>query len=167
MPPFSEHRHSDGTPNSPNDTLMVDQTIILIPARSRGIHLITKLIVGQLPQLPECGLLHLHILHTSAGLTINENYDPDVRRDLNTILDHIVPEGKPYYAHTIEGDDDMPAHAKSTLVGASVTIPIRNHQLCLGTWQGIYLCEFRDNGGDRSIVATIVGDNKPSGDFLI
>lgn len=137
---------------------MVSQSTIIIPQKSRGCHLITEFIVGQLPQLPDVGLLHLHILHTSAALTINENYDPDVRRDLTAILDHLVAERQPFYTHTLEGDDDMPAHAKASLIGPSLTIPVRGHRLCLGTWQGIYLCEFRDCGGDRSIVATVIGE---------
>ncbi len=137
---------------------MISQTEINIPAHHRGCHLITELIVGQLPQLPERGLLHLHILHTSAALTLNENYDPDVRRDLDAILDHIVPERQHYFTHTLEGDDDMPAHAKAALIGPSLTIPISRHRLRLGTWQGIYLCEFRNNGGPRRVVATIIGE---------
>ncbi|MBQ4292363.1 MAG: YjbQ family protein [Muribaculaceae bacterium] len=137
---------------------MISQTEINIPAHHRGCHLITELIVGQLPQLPERGLLHLHILHTSAALTLNENYDPDVRHDLDAILDHIVPERQHYFTHTLEGDDDMPAHAKAALIGPSLTIPISRHRLRLGTWQGIYLCEFRNNGGPRRVVATIIGE---------
>ena len=137
---------------------MISQTEINIPAHHRGCHLITELIVGQLPQLPERGLLHLHILHTSAALTLNENYDPDVRRDLDAILDHIVPERQHYFTHTLEGDDDMPAHAKAALIGPPLTIPISRHRLRLGTWQGIYLCEFRNNGGPRRVVATIIGE---------
>ena len=137
---------------------MISQTEINIPAHHRGCHLITELIVGQLPQLPERGLLHLHILHTSAALTLNENYDPDVRHDLDAILDHIVPERQHYFTHTLEGDDDMPAHAKAALIGLSLTIPISRHRLRLGTWQGIYLCEFRNNGGPRRVVATIIGE---------
>ena len=137
---------------------MISQTEINIPAHHRGCHLITELIVGQLPQLPERGLLHLHILHTSAALTLNEHYDPDVRHDLAAILDHIVPERQHYFTHTLEGDDDMPAHAKAALIGPSLTIPISRHRLRLGTWQGIYLCEFRNNGGPRRVVATIIGE---------
>ena len=143
---------------------MIEQSILTIPAHKRGCHLITKFIVGQLPPLPDCGLLHLHILHTSAALTSNENYDPDVRRDLDSILDHVVPERQPYYTHTLEGDDDMPAHAKTSLIGTSLTIPVRDHHLCLGTWQGIYLCEFRDYGGDRQVVATVIGENQSNND---
>lgn len=125
--------------------------------RSRGFHLITEEILRNLSPLPEIGILHLFIKHTSAGLSINENADPDVQVDLNSIFDRLVKEREPYYAHTYEGDDDMPAHAKATLVGSSVTIPITNGRLNMGVWQGIYLCEFRNRGGGRKIVATIIG----------
>ena len=104
------------------------------------------------------GLLHLFIKHTSAGLSINENADPDVRMDMESIFNHLVKEREPYYQHTLEGNDDMPAHAKSSIIGTSVTIPITNGKLNLGTWQGIYLCEFRDYGGNRRMVATISGE---------
>lgn len=134
---------------------MIQQIELRLQARRRGCHLITGEILQQLPFLSETGLLNLFVKHTSCGLSINENADPDVRTDLAQILDHIVPENQPYYEHTLEGADDMPAHAKSTLTGVSLTIPITHHHLNLGTWQGIYLCEFRDYGGARSIVATI------------
>lgn len=127
--------------------------------RTRGIHLVTREIVSHLGVLPRIGLLHLFIKHTSASLSINENADPDVRRDMESIFNHLVPEREPYYQHTLEGDDDMPAHAKSTIIGASLTIPITRSQLNLGTWQGIYLCEHRDYGGARRIVATITGED--------
>ena len=124
---------------------------------SRGCHLITDLILAALPRrLPDAGLLNLFVKHTSCGLTINENADPDVRSDLDRILDHLVPENQPYYDHTLEGSDDMPAHAKSTLSGVSLNIPITDGRLNLGIWQGIYLCEYRDHGGPRAIVATII-----------
>ena len=106
--------------------------------------------------LPAAGLLNIFVKHTSCALAINENADPDVRADMNRILDHLVPENQPYYEHTLEGADDMPAHAKSALFGVSLTIPISDHRLNLGTWQGIYLCEFRDYGGPRRIVLTVV-----------
>lgn len=122
----------------------------------RGFHLVTEEIVRNLPPLPEAGLLHLFIKHTSAALTINENADPDVQADLEAIFNCLVKEREPYYIHVYEGDDDMPAHAKSSLVGASVTIPITDRRLNLGTWQGIYLCEFRNRGGARRLVATIL-----------
>lgn len=105
--------------------------------------------------LPHTGLLNIFVRHTSCGLTINENADPDVQTDLDSILDRLVPENQPYYEHTTEGADDMPAHAKSSLTGVSLTVPIINGRLGLGTWQGIYLCEFRNYGGPRTIVATI------------
>jgi secondary thiamine-phosphate synthase enzyme len=134
---------------------MILQTEFKLTPKTRGFHLITNEIVKNLPDLPETGLLHLFIRHTSAGLTINENADPDVRLDLESIFSRLVRERESYYIHTPEGDDDMPAHAKSVLVGASVIIPITGHRLNLGTWQGIYLCEFRNHGGERQIVATV------------
>ena len=122
----------------------------------RGCHLITDEITRLLTNpLPKYGLLNVFVKHTSCGLTINENADPDVRTDMDNILDNIVPENEPYYNHTMEGADDMPAHAKSSLIGVSLTIPITNGRLNLGTWQGIYLCEFRDYGGERSIVLSV------------
>ena len=129
-----------------------------LQSRRRGFHLITGEILRNLPPLPEVGLLHLFIKHTSAGLSINENADPDVRMDMESIFNHLVKEREPYYQHTLEGNDDMPAHAKSSIIGTSVTIPITNGKLNLGTWQGIYLCEFRDCGGNRRMVATISGE---------
>ena len=112
----------------------------------------------QLPALPETGVINLLIKHTSAALALNENADPDVRRDLRAIFDRMVPENAPYYLHTDEGPDDMPSHAKSVIVGSTLTLPVTDRRLNLGTWQGIYLCEFRDYGGPRSIVATVIGD---------
>ena len=129
-----------------------------LQSRKRGFHLITGEILRNLPPLPEVGLLHLFIKHTSAGLSINENADPDVRMDMESIFNHLVKEREPYYQHTLEGNDDMPAHAKSSIIGTSVTIPITNGKLNLGTWQGIYLCEFRNYGGNRRMVATISGE---------
>ena len=129
-----------------------------LQSRRRGFHLITGEILRNLPPLPEVGLLHLFIKHTSAGLSINENADPDVRMDMESIFNHLVKEREPYYQHTLEGNDDMPAHAKSSIIGTSVTIPITNGKLNLGTLQGIYLCEFRDYGGNRRMVATISGE---------
>ena len=135
---------------------MITQTEFKLTPKSRGCHLVTGEIMQHLPsQLPEWGILNLFVKHTSCGLTINENADPDVRTDMANRFDHIVPEREPYYVHTFEGDDDMPAHAKSTLTGVSLTIPITGGRLNLGRWQGVYLCEFRDYGGSRSIVATI------------
>ena len=136
---------------------MVQQHAFTLRPRSRGFHLVTDEIVRNLPPLPRAGLLHLFIRHTSAGLSINENADPDVRQDLGAIFDRLVRERESYYTHTLEGDDDMPAHAKSALVGVDLTIPIIGGRLGLGTWQGIYLCEFRNRASGRSIVATIIG----------
>jgi len=136
---------------------MIQQIDISLPAFSRGYHLIDELVLRQLPPLPKIGIFHLFIKHTSAGLTINENADSSVRVDFESIFNKIVPENEPYLTHTLEGADDMPAHIKSTLVGASISIPITNHRLNLGTWQGIYLCEFRNYGGKRQLVATIYG----------
>lgn len=137
---------------------MIEQTEFALAPRRRGIHLVTGDILRQLPVLPRKGLLNLLVKHTSAALALNENSDPDVRHDLNEIFNRLVPENAPYYLHTLEGDDDMPAHAKSVMVGASLTIPITDGRLNLGTWQGIYLCEFRDYGGSRKIVATVIGE---------
>ena len=134
---------------------MIQQIEIVLPSFRRGYHLITHLIEDQLPELPLKGIINIFIQHTSAGLTINENADPTVRSDFETVFNKLVPEGDRDYIHTFEGDDDMPAHIKSSLVGQSVTIPITNHRLNLGTWQGIYLCEFRNHGGKRRLIMTI------------
>ncbi|HOI87241.1 MAG TPA: secondary thiamine-phosphate synthase enzyme YjbQ [Lentimicrobium sp.] len=134
---------------------MIKQKEIILPPFSRGFHLITDLVERELGSLPEAGLLHLFIRHTSAGLCINENADPSVLSDFETMFNRLVPEGLSVYTHTAEGEDDMPAHIKSVLAGAGVTIPVTNSRLNLGTWQGIYLCEFRNRGGSRRIVATI------------
>ncbi|NPD91605.1 secondary thiamine-phosphate synthase enzyme YjbQ [Xylanibacter muris] len=137
---------------------MIQQVEFRLKERHRGCHIVTREILEHLPHpLPETGLLNLFVRHTSCALSINENADPDVRGDMEKILNHIVRENEPYYDHTFEGADDMPAHAKSSLFGVSLTIPITRRQLNLGTWQGIYLCEFRDYGGPRSIVATVYG----------
>jgi len=135
---------------------MIKQTEIILPSFGRGFHLITRLIEEKLPELPKEGLLHLIIQHTSAGLSLNENADPTVRNDFETIFNKLIPEGSKDYVHTFEGMDDMPAHIKSSITGHTVSIPITNYQLNLGTWQGIYLCEFRNRGGNRRIVATIL-----------
>ncbi len=137
---------------------MVEQTEFSLTAKPRGFHLVTREITAQLPTLPRKGLLNLFVKHTSCALTINENADPDVRKDMAAIYDRMVRENEPYYNHVLEGADDMPAHAKSIITGTSLTIPITNGKLNLGTWQGIYLCEFRDYGGPRRIVATIMGE---------
>ncbi|NDV82940.1 secondary thiamine-phosphate synthase enzyme YjbQ [Bacteroides sp. 51] len=129
---------------------------IQLPHYPRGFHIITRNIISNLPELPENGLLVVFIKHTSAALTINENADPDVRKDFNSFFNRLVPDGASYFVHTLEGPDDMSAHIKSSLLGSSVTIPIKNHRLNLGTWQGIYLCEFRDGGDSRKLSITII-----------
>ena len=136
---------------------MVAQTTFHLQPKRRGCHLITREIIEKLPALPATGLLNLFVQHTSCALTINENADPYVRTDMEQIMNRVVREREPYYTHTLEGADDMPAHAKCSLFGVSLTIPITNGRLNLGTWQGIYLCEFRNYGGERRIVATIYG----------
>lgn len=138
---------------------MIQQVEFALTAKTRGCHLITKEILSNLPTLPKTGLLHLFVKHTSCALSINENADPDVRRDMAKIYDRLIKENEPYYNHVLEGADDMPAHAKSILTGMDLTIPITNHALNLGTWQGIYLCEFRDYGGSRRLIATIIGED--------
>jgi secondary thiamine-phosphate synthase enzyme len=137
---------------------MIKQIEFSLPAYNRGYHLITKIIEKEIGQLPQVGMLHLFIKHSSAGLTLNENADPSVRKDFDSILNKLVPEKQSYYTHDTEGSDDMPAHIKSSLMGSSVSVPITNHRLNLGTWQGIYFCEFRDYGGSRSFVATIISE---------
>jgi len=134
------------------------QKTIQLPSMARGCHLITARILRELDILPSIsiGLLHVFIQHTSASLSINENADPDVRQDMELALNHLVPENLDY-VHTIEGPDDMPAHVKASLMGCSLTIPISNGNLAFGTWQGIYLCEHRDQGTNRSIVLTVMG----------
>ncbi|ADB49471.1 secondary thiamine-phosphate synthase enzyme YjbQ [Conexibacter woesei] len=136
------------------------QRQLRVEPHPRGFHLITREIVAALPELRElsAGLLHLHILHTSASLALNENADPSVRRDFEAWFDQAVPERAPYWTHTAEGDDDMPAHVKASLLGPSLTLPIAGGRLALGTWQGIYLCEHRDRGGARSLIATAHGE---------
>ncbi len=135
---------------------MTSQVEISLPPFRRGYHLITHLIENEMPELPKTGLLHIFIKHSSAGLTINEDADPSVRTDFESFLNELIPENHPLYRHTMEGSDDMPAHLKASLLGSSLCIPITNGKLNLGTWQGIYLCEFRDHGGSRKLVLTIV-----------
>lgn len=137
------------------------QTSITLKSRPRGFHLITREVVTALPEISQfdVGLVHVFIQHTSAGLTINENADPDVQVDLETAANQLCPENSPFI-HTCEGPDDMPAHVKASLFGSSVTIPICEGRLALGTWQGIYLCEHRDHGGRRRLVLTINGQRK-------
>jgi len=135
------------------------QRAIALESRPRGFHLVTREIVGALPEVGEVqvGLLHLLIQHTSASLALNENASPDVRRDFEAYFNATVPEDAPYWTHTLEGADDMPAHIKAALLGPSLTLPVSRGRLALGTWQGIYLCEHRDRGGPRSVVATLNG----------
>ena len=125
----------------------------------RGIHLVTSSVLREIPEIARCsvGMLHVFIQHTSASLTINENASPDVRSDLNHYLDRLVPDDYSGFAHTIEGPDDMPAHIKASMMGSSVSIPISNGSPALGTWQGIYLCEHRNAGGRRKLIATLSG----------
>jgi secondary thiamine-phosphate synthase enzyme len=135
---------------------MVQQVEFNIPPHRRGFHLITEIVLKHLPPLPDSALLQLFIKHTSAALAINENTDPAVLRDFETAFNRIVAEGEKHYTHNDEGPDDMPAHVKSVLAGSSVSIPITAHRLNLGTWQGVYLCEFRNRASARTIVATIL-----------
>lgn len=136
---------------------MIWQKEITLPGYKRGYHLITGEIIRHLDSLPDKGILHILVKHTSAGISLNENADPSVRADFISFFDHLVPEDHPLYSHVLEGSDDMPAHLKSSLIGASINIPITNHRLNLGTWQGIYFCEFRNYGGSRRLVLTVFG----------
>ncbi len=136
------------------------QAEIRLKPRARGFHLVTGEIVAAVPELARyrVGVAHIYVRHTSASLTINENADPDVRADMDRWFDRAVPENAPYFEHTAEGADDMPAHLKASLLGASVSVPIRDGRLALGTWQGVYLGEHRDHGGSRTIVVTLNGE---------
>jgi secondary thiamine-phosphate synthase enzyme len=138
------------------------QREITLRARDRGFHLVTREVEDALPELGELevGLVHLFIRHTSASLTLNENASPDVRRDFESHFDAAVPEDAPYWTHTAEGPDDMPAHIKASLLGPALTLPIAGGRLALGTWQGVYLCEHRDRGGARSLLATAWGEER-------
>ena len=147
---------------------MIQQVEITLTPKSRGFHLVTGEIMRQLPKLPKTGIVNIFCKHTSSlqakrtsssgGLSINENADPDVRVDMETIFNRLVPENRPEYEHTLEGADDMPAHAKSTLSGVSLTIPITDGRLNMGIWQGIYFCEYRNYGGARKLVITMIGE---------
>ncbi len=134
------------------------QKEIVLPRYSRGCHLVTEHVLSELPELRQClvGILHVFIQHTSASITINENADPDVPRDLAMALDRLAPETWPY-RHTCEGPDDMPAHVKAALTGSSISIPVSNGRLLVGTWQGVYLCEHRNDGGRRRLIVTLQG----------
>jgi secondary thiamine-phosphate synthase enzyme len=135
------------------------QRNVLLPAKRRGFHLITQAVIEALPEISSIhiGLLHVFLQHTSASLTINENADPDVPADLESAMDSLVPEDFPH-RHTVEGPDDMPAHMKTSLLGSSISVPVQNGKLCLGSWQGIYLCEHRNRGGKRQLVLTLQGE---------
>lgn len=135
------------------------QKEVVLPPMRRGFHLVTDRILAELSELQSCsvGLLHVFIQHTSASLTINENADPDVRQDFETAMNHAVPESL-NYVHTIEGPDDMPAHVKASMMGSSISIPVRSGRLALGTWQGIYLCEHRNRASGRTLIVTISGE---------
>ena len=137
------------------------QREITLRSRERGFHLVTGEVLEALPELGSVrvGLLHLLIRHTSASLTLNENASPDVREDFESWFDEAVPEEAPYWTHTFEGADDMPAHIKASLLGPSLSLPVGQGRLALGTWQGIYLCEHRNRGGARSLVATLHGED--------
>ncbi len=139
----------------------MDSKKINMQARRRGFHLVTADILQKLPEIKQVniGLLHLFIQHTSASLVINENADPDVRVDMEAYFSRAVAENEPYYRHVLEGSDDMPAHLKAVILGGEVTIPIGNGHLQMGVWQGIYLCEHRNSGGNRKIIATINGED--------
>ncbi len=134
---------------------MIEQKETSLSPRGRGFHLITNEIENALPPLPEKGLVNILLKHTSAGLTLNENADPSVRTDFEHFMNQLIPENNSVFTHTLEGEDDMPAHIKSSVFGQSLTIPVTRHRLNLGTWQGIYLCEFRNHGGSRRIVLTV------------
>ena len=134
---------------------MIYQKEITLPGLKKGYHLITSEIIDSLPELPAAGLLHIFVKHTSAGITLNENADPTVRKDFESFMSRMVPESSSVYIHTDECSDDMPAHLKSSIFGVGLTIPITGHRLNLGTWQGIYFCEFRNFGGPRELVLTV------------
>ena len=134
---------------------MIKQKEIVLSALRKGFHKIDHIIRDAVEPLPETGLINVFVKHTSAGLMLSENADPDVQTDLNALLDRMAPENAPFYKHTMEGSDDMPAHFKSAVLGPSITIPVSNHQLNLGIWQSLYFCEFRNYGGKRKIVVTL------------
>jgi secondary thiamine-phosphate synthase enzyme len=141
---------------------MIIQKEISLRARSRGFHLVTSEIISCIPEIKtvKSGILHVFMKHTSASLTLNENADPTVRTDFESHFNKTIPENAPYFSHDTEGSDDMPAHLKSSILGTSVSIPVTNGQLNLGTWQGIYFCEHRNYGGTRELVLTLVGEEK-------
>ena len=137
---------------------MIKQIEIVLIPHKRGYHLITKELESKMPALPNAGIAHFFIRHTSAALTLNENVDPSVRDDFESFMNKLVPDGDKVFIHRDEGSDDMSAHLKASILGAAVSIPIVNGRLYLGTWQGIYLCEFRNFGGSRNVIVTIIGE---------
>lgn len=134
---------------------MIQQVEITLQNYRRGYHLITSLIEDSFAEFPKQGILNIHVKHTSAGITLNENADPSVRHDFSNFIDDLVPEHYPKFSHTLEGSDDMPAHLKAAIIGQNISIPVSNHRLNLGTWQGVYFCEFRNYGGSRKLVLTL------------
>jgi len=134
---------------------LIKQFEIKLPSYPKGFHLITQMVTDRISELPDNGLVHILLKHTSAGITLNENADPSVRTDFESFMNKLIPENEPVYTHIFEGADDMPAHLKSSLIGQTLMIPVTNGRLNLGTWQGIYLCEFRNHGGPRRLVITI------------
>lgn len=140
--------------------MLIQKEFSLEPKR-RGFHLITAEVLKHIPELKQvkAGIAHIHIKHTSASLTINENADPTVRTDMESHFNVLVPEDAPYYEHTLEGPDDMTSHIKASILGSSVSVPVKNGSFNLGTWQGIYLCEHRNHGGARKIVVTVIGES--------
>lgn len=162
--PFAREVHAAASSQVAAPSTDWHQTTVALPSKKRGCHVVTRDIIQQLPEISEfdVGMANIFILHTSASLTINENASPDVPLDLNDALDRLAPEGN-NYRHLDEGYDDMPAHVKSSLMGPSLDIPIRNGRLALGTWQGIYLNEHRNYGGSRSVVVTLQGRKRPDG----
>jgi secondary thiamine-phosphate synthase enzyme len=155
----AQHPANESNLTAENYSMWLQKEIQLKP-RQRGFHLVTQEVLAELPELREVsvGLLHVFIQHTSASLTINENADPTVRQDFESYFNRAVPEDQPYYRHNDEGSDDLPAHLKSSILGSSVSLPIKNGRLNLGTWQGIYLCEHRNHGGSRRLVLTLQGE---------
>lgn len=153
-----EYLHAVTSDYSRTAMAWIQRQITLSP-RPRGFHLVTQEVTEQIPELDtfEVGLAHLFIQHTSASLTLNENASPDVRADMEAHFNEMVPENQPYYRHTIEGSDDMPAHIKASLLGSSLSVPVADGEFQFGTWQGIYLCEHRDRGGRRRLVVTVHG----------
>jgi len=135
---------------------MVEQYLLTLSVKAKGFHIITGEVIATVPILPKAGLLHVFIQHTSAGLAVNENADHTVRHDMDKSFDELAPENQPFFQHTVEGPDDMPAHIKSLLVGSSISLPITNGKLNLGTWQGIYLCEFRKEATPRKLIITVL-----------